>query len=129
VSGRRKRIVLSWLAGWTLLMAGGGWLLADLRDRVLDAGAQAEARQEWQTWKEAVERGDAQLGPVARRPLKSDEPPAVVLLRDHFAAVAAGCGVFVSLTYLFLAVTVTGLWSSPTHGASSRPAPSTHDRQ
>lgn len=129
MSGRRKRIVLSWLAGWILLMAGGGWLLADLRGRVLDERAQAEARQEWKTWKEAVQRGDAQLGPVARRPLKSDEPPAVVLLRDHVAAVAAGCGVFVSLTYLFLAVTVTGLWTSPTPGATSRPAPSNHDLQ
>ena len=96
MSGRRKRIVLAWLAGWLLLMAGGGWLLADLRARSLEEGAQTEARQEWQTWKEAVERGDAQLGPVARRPLKSDEPPAVVLLRDHFAAVAVACGVFVS---------------------------------
>jgi hypothetical protein len=104
-------------------MLGGGWLLADVRRRVLADDAQAAARAEWQTWKQAVERGGAELGPVARRPLESDEPPAVVLLRDYLAAVAIGCGVFVSLTYLFLAVAVTGLL-----GPSLAPPASTRAR-
>ena len=118
---RRGWIVAGWLAGWLLLLLAGGWALVEVRGRMLAAEAQAEAKADWQAWKRAVDQGGPELGPVARRPLKSDEPPAVVLLRDYFPAVAIGCGVFVSLTYAFFALTVTGLFgTSPAASPSAR---------
>jgi hypothetical protein len=105
--------VAGWLAGWLALLLAGGWLLLDVRRRTLDEFAQEAARAQWRAWKDAVERNDPNLGPVARRPPKSDEPPGLVLLRDHFPAVAIGCAVFVSLTYAFFAVALTGLFGTP----------------
>jgi hypothetical protein len=117
-SKRRWRIVAGWSAGWLLLVATVGWLLIDARGRVLNDAAQSQTTKDWQDWKLAVERGEASLGPVARRPLKSDEPPAIVLMRDYFPAVAIGCGVFLSLTYLFFAIAVTGMFASRGRGAN-----------
>jgi hypothetical protein len=115
-SARRRRNVAGWLAGWCVLALAVGWLLVDVRSRVLNEAKQPQTTKDWQDWKAAVERGEASLGPVARRPLKSDEPPAVVLMRDHFPALAIGCGVFLSLTYLFFAIAVTGMFASHSAG-------------
>lgn len=121
-STRRRRIVAGWLAGWLVLALVGGWLLVDVRSRVLNDATQTQTTKDWQDWKAAVQRGEASLGPVARRPLKSDEPPAVVLMRDHFPAVAIGCGVFLSLTYLFFAIAVTGMFASRSAGPKRAPS-------
>ena len=64
------------------------------------------ARQQWEAWREETQRQHEGAGPVTRRPAKSPEPPALVLLRDHFpvcvsAWLLLGTGVLVPF-YLML---------------------------
>ena len=44
-----------------------------------------EANAEWQEWRSAAEELGSD-GPVSRRPPKATEPPALLLMRDHFPA-------------------------------------------
>jgi hypothetical protein len=53
----------------------------------------------WQKWKADAARQDGTTGPVARREPKSDEPPTLVLLRDHYAVIVAASLTF--YTFLF----------------------------
>jgi hypothetical protein len=43
------------------------------------------AQTEWDAWREDATKSAEGLGPVARRAPKSAAPPALVLMRDHFA--------------------------------------------
>lgn len=75
-----------------------GWLLAYLAVIALVTGGLIYARQmalttfgteaaqgEWDTWREEAKDMALGAGPVKRREPKSVEPPALVLMRDHFA--------------------------------------------
>jgi hypothetical protein len=42
-----------------------------------------EARRQWQAWRDAPPNTRTDL-PVERRPPSTDEPPALILLRDYF---------------------------------------------
>jgi hypothetical protein len=53
----------------------------------------------WQKWKTDAARQDGTTGPVARREPKSDEPPTLVLLRDHYAVIVVASLTF--YTFLF----------------------------
>lgn len=59
----------------------------------------AAAQVEWDAWREDAQRLADESGPVKRRAPKSAEPPALVLMRDHFA-VCLGLAVVLS-TVLF----------------------------
>jgi hypothetical protein len=78
-----SRTDLIWLALLLVALAGVAVGMFRVRDVVLST-ATAESQQEWDQWRESVREGDANMGPVARRVPKSVEPPALVLLRDHF---------------------------------------------
>lgn len=59
----------------------------------------AAAQVEWDAWREGAQRLADESGPVKRRAPKSAEPPALVLMRDHFG-VCLGLAVVLS-TVLF----------------------------
>lgn len=44
------------------------------------------AQTEWDDWRTAAKEMSSSDGPVKRREPKSAQPPALVLMRDHFAA-------------------------------------------
>ena len=70
--------------------------LANARGDAIENLSTPEEQDHWQKWKaEAAQQG----GPVARRPPKSDEPPTLVLLRDHYAVLVVASLVF--YTFLF----------------------------
>jgi hypothetical protein len=84
--------LVAYLAGAVGMVIG----LGHVRDRALENLSTPEELANWQKWKtEAARPG----GPVARRPPKSDEPPTLVLLRDHFAVLVAASLTF--YTFLF----------------------------
>lgn len=95
-----------WLlaAGLIASLAAGAWAAVLARDWTLRRLGTPEARTEWSDWKRDVERQQP-TAVVQRRVPKSDEPPWLVLMRDHFAvmlvsgmacgALAFGFGVFV----------------------------------
>ena len=45
---------------------------------------------------------------------KSDEPPALVLMRDHFAVCLSGSLVISSVLFFFLAFLITGMFQPQT---------------
>ena len=64
---------------------------------------------DWQAWREDVRQQQTNPGPVKRRVPKSDEPPALVLMRDYFAVLMVGAVLFSSLLYWIMAWFVTGI--------------------
>jgi hypothetical protein len=81
--------------------------LAYARSRVLDELGRPEAIAEWRQWKEATRQtGDA---PVTRRVPTTDEPPALVLFRDHFAAIIVTSVAIATFMVAFLAFIVRGM--------------------
>ena len=65
---------------------------------------------DWQEWKVAnVKEQQSHSSPVERRVPKSDEPPALVLMRDFFAVIMVGALLFSSLLYWIMAWFVTGI--------------------
>src|SRR5437870_12127473 len=54
---------------------------------------------EWQAWRNDERDNQSKQGPVERRVPKSDEPPALVLMRDYFRVLMVGALLFSSLLY------------------------------
>jgi hypothetical protein len=79
------------------------------RDWALAQLSTPESIANWQTWRDDVAKQQANPGPVARRTPKSTEPPALVLMRDHFAVSMAGAVLFSSAFYWVLAWFVTAI--------------------
>jgi hypothetical protein len=73
---------LSYLA---VLAAVVGALVKARRDVVRVYGTPA-AQVEWDTWRTDAKKMAEHPAPVKRREPKSAEPPALVLMRDHFAS-------------------------------------------
>jgi len=105
MSGRRVIGIVIYL----LLMAAlvGGMFVA--RDRALAAMGTPEAIAEWRQWKAATEEAAKRQEPVKRRVVKANEPPVLLLFRDHFVVITVSLAIVASLLYFFLAMTMTGM--------------------
>jgi len=81
------------------LMSRLGWLLAYVaaiglvlgglfygRSQALATYSGAAAQTDWDQWRADATQMAQGAGPVKRRAPQSAEPPALVLMRDHFAA-------------------------------------------
>lgn len=103
-----------WLAAYVLLAAAviGGMLW--VRQSVFATYSSPESIADWRAWKSEVEHQQTNPGPVQRRIPKSDEPPALVLMRDYFAVSLIGAAFFTSLLYWILAWFITGALSNHT---------------
>ena len=90
---------LAWLLAYITVMALllGGLMYG--RSQALATYGTADAQTEWDAWRKDAKQMAAGSGPVKRREPKSAQPPALVLMRDHFAA-CAGVAVLLS-TVLF----------------------------
>jgi hypothetical protein len=69
-----------------------------------------EARAQWQTWREAPPNQNTD-GPVRRRPPATAEPPALLLMRDHFMMVMSGSLLFSSLLFAAIMMAARGVFS------------------
>jgi hypothetical protein len=96
--------LLAYLAAMTLVVGG----LLILRQRTLTELNTPEARRQWQAWKQETSEKQQAAEPVRRRPVRSDEPPALILLRDHFAAIVATTVMICSFLFAFLAFVASG---------------------
>ena len=77
---------LLWLLAYIAVMAAvvGGLLV--VRSKVKAVFGTPTAQAEWEAWREDAKKMASSEGPVKRREPGSAEPPAMVLMRDHFAA-------------------------------------------
>lgn len=77
---------LGWLLAYLTVMAAISAGLAYGRWQALATYGTPEAKTQWEDWRKDAAKMAQGPGPVKRRAPKSPEPPALVLMRDHFAA-------------------------------------------
>jgi hypothetical protein len=92
------------------------------RQQAISAFATPRAQQQWNDWRAAATQ-QADQGPVQRRRPKSEEPPSLVLLRDHFPIVITATVVFTSALYAMFAYLGRGALSPPHRGGPRQVAP------
>jgi len=98
------------IVAYAATMAAIVWLLWSGRQSVLAQLDQPEQRAQWQAWKQEEEARAIQgTSPVERRPPLSDEPPTLVLMRDHFAAALGSCLAAGTVLFAFLAFVIRGV--------------------
>ena len=91
--------------GYLLVRAALAASLASARRHVIETLDTPEARAQWEKFLKAErERAEQQDAPVRRRVSTSDEPPHLVLLRDHFAAILGSLALLLTCLYGFLAL-------------------------
>ena len=76
---------LPWLVAYIIVLSLVTAGLFYGRHQAFQTYGSAGAHSAWTTWREDVAAAQAE-GPVRRRIPKSTEPPALVLMRDHFAS-------------------------------------------
>ena len=103
---------LAWLLAYITVMAllSGG--MAYGRWQAMRTYGTEEAQADWTTWRitTAVEEAYG-TGPVKRKMPKSAEPPALVLMRDHFASCLALSLVLTSVLFGTFMVLIRGAMS------------------
>ena len=104
--------LLLWLAAYALVMVALAATLVYARRQVVAQLSSPQALADWQAWKAETERQAKQPGASARRPVRSDEPPALVLLRDHFAPIMALSLTVATFLFGFTMLVVRGVRSS-----------------
>ncbi|HVW36495.1 MAG TPA: hypothetical protein VHB99_04290 [Pirellulales bacterium] len=101
--------LLLWLAAYAIVMAALAATLLYARQQVVAQLSSPQALADWQAWKAETERQAKQPVASARRPVRSDEPPALVLLRDHFAPIMAMSLTVASFLFGFMMLVVRGV--------------------
>jgi hypothetical protein len=74
-----------WLFAYLVLVTVVALGVFQGRQQAIATYATAEAQAEWDVWREDAKKLAEDSGPVKRRFPKSVQPPALVLMRDHFA--------------------------------------------
>jgi hypothetical protein len=117
------------VAGYVLLLGAILWSLTAARKWALAELATPESIRQWEAWREDVRQQEQQSGPVRRRVPKSDEPPALVLMRDYFAVSLVGAVLFMTLLYWVIAWFAYGILHSPATSATDRNPARTKDER
>jgi heme A synthase len=103
-----------WLVAYlvTLLVVAG----AVVRGRAVALAAYGtpEAQAQWDTWREDTKKMAKQPGVVKRREAKSTEPPALVLMRDHFTVCLSLALLLTTVLFATFMFFVRGALSAPT---------------
>jgi hypothetical protein len=109
-SGRLNIALIVCLAIYSAGAVGIVFGLSSTRKATIEELSTPEQREHWQVWKSAARQQDGTTGPVARREPKSDEPPTLVLLRDHYTVIVVASLTFYSFLFalgLFLTWGIT----------------------
>lgn len=109
-AARRRRAHGIWLAIYCVTILAVIGLVLQVRKTMLREMATPEAQAEWQAWRGAEANQDG--GPVRRRPPSTVEPPALVLMRDHFTVVICGSVLFSSLLFAAIMMAARGVFAA-----------------
>ena len=114
-----SRAAAGWLVGYLVCILLLGLGICYARSLVLANLASPEARGQWEKWQAETERQSKEQGPVSRKPVKSPEPPGLVLMRDHFAGVLVTGLLVGSFFFGFLILAIRGAVQS-SHPADAK---------
>lgn len=104
---------LAWLLAYVVLLTlviGGAFY--GRRQALTIYGTPSEQRH-WDQWRGDAKKMAEQPGPVKRREPKSTEPPALVLMRDHFGVCLALAALLSSVLFGTFMFFLRGALSSP----------------
>ncbi|MCI0332913.1 MAG: hypothetical protein L0228_06785 [Planctomycetes bacterium] len=102
---------LPWTIAYSVLIVGVVLAMLKTRDWTVSQLASPKSVADWQAWREEVRQQHDRPGPVQRRVPKSSEPPALVMMRDHFAVSLVGAALFSSALYWVFVWFVSGVIS------------------
>jgi hypothetical protein len=105
----RRTLVLG-LAAYLITIVAILWGLRQARESVIARMGDEQTVAAWQDWAEETRRPIEPGQTVERRPVKSDEPPALILMRDHFGSVQLVSLLIGSFVFAFLAFLGVGIW-------------------
>ena len=108
-----------WIIGYAALVGAVVAAMIWARRSTVAQLSSPKSISDWQAWREDVrEQQQLHSGPVKRRVPKSDEPPALTLLRDYFTVMMVGALLFSSMLYWVLAWFITGIFIGGREGDS-----------
>jgi hypothetical protein len=99
---------LFWLLAYFAMIAAVTGAIVRLRASAFAVYGTSEAQAEWDAWRADAKKLADGAGPVKRRMPKSQEPPALVLMRDYFAVCLAGAVLLSSVLFGTFMVLVRG---------------------
>ena len=96
-----------------MVMLGTALSMTKLRRWTVSTYATDESVEDWQVWRaRALEMAD-DGGPVRRRQPTTDQPPALIMMRDYFGTCMAGAILFITLLYFVCVIFVRGVFAVP----------------
>src|SRR3954463_9480557 len=107
-SNRGKLWLTCLILGYLVLLAVVVSSMLWERHVILSELSTAESKADWESWRSDVRQEQTTPGPVERRIPKSDEPPALVLMRDYFTVSMFGATFFTSILYWIMAWFISG---------------------
>lgn len=107
---------------WILLYAVGMGVVVvatfKARDWAVHQLATPKSLADWQKWRDDVKRQQDHPGTVQRRVPKSNEPPALVMMRDHFGVSLSGVLIFSTMLYWVFAWFAIGVLNNRNAGSA-----------
>jgi hypothetical protein len=88
-----------WSLAYLAVMAAVIGAILKVRSDVLATYGTPSAQTDWDDWRAEAKQMEGGKGPVKRRQPKSAEPPALVLMRDHFAVCLGGALLLTSVLF------------------------------
>jgi hypothetical protein len=113
-----NKAIFGYIAAYLIMLVSVIVLVVQARSTTLRDMDTPEAHAQWQRWREA-EPNQSASGPVLRRPPSATEPPALLLMRDHFAVVMSGSVIFSSLLFAAIMMAVRGVFSTRRGGRTT----------
>jgi hypothetical protein len=101
-----------WIVGYFALVGAVVGTMMWLRQSAVPEWSSSQSISDWQQWRSDVQSQQNKRASVKREVPKSQEPPALVLMRDFFGVMLAGALLFTSMLYWILVWFVTGICTS-----------------
>ena len=115
----RRAARAAWVLGYVTVLGLVVWSVLRVRDATIRELSTPEARAEWQAWREAAPNLP-NAAPVHRQAPTTEDPAALILMRDRFPAVMAAAVVFTTLFYVVLMVSLRGAFGNRSAGWDDR---------
>jgi hypothetical protein len=105
----RSRRWLWWAIGYAALLGTVVLSMSKARHWAIAHLSSQESIDEWRQWRDDVRRQQIDPEPVQRRVPTSDEPPALILMRDYFGLSLLGAVLFSTALYWVMAWLISGV--------------------